>query len=68
MPLYEYQCEKCGQFEEAFQRFSDSPLTTCSRCGGKLHKIISQSTFHLKGKGWYATDYGKMKKDKKEAK
>ena len=57
MPIYEYQCEKCGEIIEAFQTFSEKPLKNCSGCSGKLHKIISQSTFHLKGTGWYVTDY-----------
>ena len=57
MPIYEYECEKCGAIEETFQHFSDKPLTTCKCCEGKLHKLISQSTFHLKGSGWYVTDY-----------
>jgi putative FmdB family regulatory protein len=57
MPIYEYQCTRCGNVEEAFQRFSDKPLTRCRQCSGKLHKLISNSTFHLKGSGWYVTDY-----------
>ena len=57
MPIYEYECEKCGAIEEVFQNFSDSPLETCPECSGKLHKLISQSSFHLKGTGWYVTDY-----------
>ncbi len=57
MPIYEYQCSKCGQVEEALQKFSDKPLTKCRHCRGKLHKLISQSSFHLKGTGWYVTDY-----------
>ena len=61
MPVYEYQCTKCGQIEEAFQKISDSPLKTCSHCKGHLKKLISQSTFHLKGSGWYVTDYGGAK-------
>ena len=65
MPIYEYQCEQCGQLEEALQKFSDKPLNKCKHCSGKLHKLISQSAFHLKGNGWYVTDYaGKSKKDK----
>jgi putative FmdB family regulatory protein len=59
MPLYEYQCTECGEIEEAIQKFSDAPLTTCKHCSGKLHKLISQSSFHLKGTGWYVTDYSK---------
>jgi putative FmdB family regulatory protein len=61
MPLYEYECEKCGNIEEAFQKFSDKPLKTCGHCSGKLHKLISQSSFHLKGTGWYVTDYAGKK-------
>ncbi len=57
MPIYEYECTKCGKMTEAIQRFSDPPLTSCSRCNGELHKLISMSTFHLKGSGWYVTDY-----------
>jgi putative FmdB family regulatory protein len=57
MPIYEYECTKCGKMTEAIQRFSDPPLTECSQCHGGLHKLISMSTFHLKGSGWYVTDY-----------
>ena len=57
MPIYEYECTKCGNIEEIIQKFSDKPLTKCPRCAGKLHKLVSQSTFHLKGTGWYVTDY-----------
>ena len=66
MPVYEYECTKCGQMKEAFQKISDSPLTTCSNCEGSLKKLISQSTFHLKGSGWYVTDYGGKKNQKSE--
>jgi putative FmdB family regulatory protein len=59
MPLYEYQCAECGEIEEAIQKFSDAPLTRCRHCSGKLNKLISQSSFHLKGTGWYVTDYSK---------
>ena len=52
MPVYEYQCTECGEIKEAFQKISDPPLTTCSHCNGGLKKLISQSTFHLKGSGW----------------
>jgi putative FmdB family regulatory protein len=57
MPVYEYQCSRCGHLKEVFQKISESPLEVCPRCNGKLKKIISQSTFHLKGSGWYVTDY-----------
>jgi len=57
MPIYEYECTTCGKIEEAFQKFSDKPLTKCRHCAGKMHKLVSQSSFHLKGTGWYVTDY-----------
>jgi putative FmdB family regulatory protein len=57
MPIYEYECTQCGKVEEVMQNFSDPPLTTCKHCSGNLHKLISQSAFHLKGTGWYVTDY-----------
>jgi len=71
MPIYEYYCEKCDETFEIFQRISDDPKSDCDVCGGHLKKQISLSTFHLKGSGWYATDYAKGKKngngtDKKE--
>ena len=58
MPIYEYECESCGNVEEVVQKLSDKPLKNCSSCSGKVHKLISQSTFHLKGGGWYADSYG----------
>jgi len=57
MPIYEYECVKCGKVDEVIQKFSDKPFSKCKRCSGKLHKLISHSSFHLKGTGWYATDY-----------
>lgn len=57
MPIYEYECTRCGTVEEVFQKISDKPLQKCKQCKGKLHRLISQSTFHLKGTGWYVTDY-----------
>lgn len=71
MPVYEYQCTECGQIQEAFQKISDLPLKNCSQCNGNLKKLISQCTFHLKGSGWYVTDYGGSKagaEDNKETK
>lgn len=58
MPVYEYECTECGEVEEALQKISEPPLKECPRCKGQLKKLISQSTFHLKGSGWYVTDYG----------
>ncbi|MFO7910645.1 MAG: zinc ribbon domain-containing protein [Desulfotignum sp.] len=61
MPVYEYQCSACKRIEEAFQKISDPPLAVCPKCKGHLEKIISHSSFHLKGSGWYVTDYGGAK-------
>jgi len=62
MPIYEYECLDCGKKLEVMQKFNDSPLKTCSQCGGRLHKLISQSSFILKGNGWYVTDYARAAK------
>lgn len=59
MPIYEYECEKCGNHVEVLQKMGDKPLTRCSACKGKLHKAVSRSSFQLKGGGWYVTDYAK---------
>ena len=59
MPVYEYECMECRRVEEALQKISDPPLQECPNCKGKLKKLISQSSFHLKGSGWYVTDYGR---------
>ena len=70
MPIYEYECGKCGTFE-ATQRITDKPLTRCPTCKGKVKKLISNTSFQLKGTGWYVTDYarkGKETADKKAAK
>ena len=72
MPLYEYQCRDCGRRLEIIQKFSDDPLTECSECGGTLEKVLSAPAFHLKGSGWYKTDYaqkdGGKKKDAPDSK
>lgn len=57
MPIYEYQCHACGKVTEAWQKFSDEPLTVCPACGGAMAKLISNCAFHLKGSGWYVSDY-----------
>jgi len=59
MPLYEYECERCGHVFEAIQKFSDPPITVCPKCGGPVHKLQSAPAFHLKGSGWYITDYAR---------
>lgn len=57
MPIYEYQCEKCGTFEVT-QRISESPLRRCPTCKSKVTKLLSAPSFQFKGSGWYVTDYG----------
>ncbi len=59
MPIYEYKCSKCKNEFEAVQKFSDAPILQCPTCGGPVKKLISRSAFHLKGSGWYLTDYAK---------
>lgn len=69
MPTYEYVCESCGYRFEAFQNMSDSPLTTCPQCGGRIKRLISGGTgLIFKGAGFYETDYKhkKAKEAKKE--
>lgn len=56
MPIYEYRRED-GSIIEAIQKFSDPPLTNCPETGQKVERIISESSFQLKGSGWYKTDY-----------
>jgi putative FmdB family regulatory protein len=59
MPIYEYICEKCGSHIEVMQKVSDAPLKRCQKCRGKLEKIVSRTSFQLKGSGWYMTDYSR---------
>jgi putative FmdB family regulatory protein len=59
MPIYEYRCLNCGHQFELMQKFSDPPAETCPSCAGIVQKLISRSAFHLKGSGWYVTDYGR---------
>jgi len=59
MPLYEYECDACGHRFEVIQKFSDAPIDKCPVCGSTVHKLQSAPAFHLKGTGWYATDYAK---------
>ena len=58
MPIYEYRCRKCGEFEVT-QRIKDAPLSRCPTCRGKVTKLMSSTSFQLKGSGWYVTDYGR---------
>jgi putative FmdB family regulatory protein len=59
MPIYEYRCLDCGHQFELMQKFSDPPAEACTSCSGTVQKLISRSAFHLKGSGWYVTDYGR---------
>ena len=71
MPIYEYTCQKCGHHLEVMQKMSDKPLTKCPECKGKLEKLFSQTSFQLKGSGWYVSDYaarGKTEKTEKSEK
>jgi putative FmdB family regulatory protein len=59
MPLYEYACNPCKKVHEVMQKFSDAPLAACPDCGAQVEKLMSLSSFALKGSGWYSTDYKK---------
>jgi len=65
MPIYEYRCVKCGKMFDALQHMSAEPLQKCIFCQGKVEKLISASSFQLKGSGWYKTDYKKKDVEKK---
>ena len=58
MPLYEYQCDRCGRFE-VIQKFSDKPLKVCKKCGGPVQRLLSAPAIQFKGTGWYVTDYAR---------
>lgn len=67
MPIYEYKCEKCGQFEVT-QKITDRPISRCPTCKGKVKKLISHTSFQLKGTGWYITDYARKEQGSKDSK
>jgi len=68
MPTYEYQCQACGEQLDIMQKMSDPVLTDCPKCGkSALQKLISASSFQLKGAGWYVTDYSNKSKQPAEA-
>lgn len=64
MPIYEYKCTKCNEVIEVIQKMNDKPLSKCGECGGKLKKMITNTSFVLKGSGWYVTDYPSEKREK----
>ncbi|MBI4040727.1 MAG: zinc ribbon domain-containing protein [Deltaproteobacteria bacterium] len=67
MPIYEYYCRKCDQKFEVLQKISEEPQKNCKVCEGPWEKLISPTAFHLKGTGWYATDFaGKSKTSQKQ--
>jgi len=70
MPIYEYRCQQCGKEFEVFRGVRDAADPVCRFCSGPVRRLISASSFHLKGSGWYATDYARKKSDtgKKEDK
>ena len=63
MPVYEYLCQACGKQFEELQKISDNPLKECKFCGGPVQKAISQTSFSLKGGGWYKDGYSSPKPD-----
>jgi putative FmdB family regulatory protein len=66
MPIYEYQCEKCGHHLEALQKLSDKPLRECPECGRhRLKRLMSAPLFRLAGSGWYETDFKSDKEQKR---
>ena len=67
MPIYEYQCHKCGTFEVT-QRITEKPLGKCPTCKGRVKKLISNTSFQLKGTGWYITDYARKDNNKEAGK
>ena len=68
MPIYEYRCTSCGHQIEVLQKMSERPLRKCSRCSGRLEKLISRAAFQLRGGGWYSEGYAKDADKKKSSK
>ncbi|MBN4077382.1 zinc ribbon domain-containing protein [Sulfobacillus acidophilus] len=70
VPIYEFYCKSCKNTQEILQKVSDKDPTTCSSCGKKqtLKKLVSQTSFHLKGGGWYKDLYSSVKNDAKSTK
>jgi putative FmdB family regulatory protein len=69
MPLYEYECDACGQRFEKIRKFSDPPLEVCAKCGkGPVHKLLSSPAIQFKGSGWYITDYAKKSSPEQSSK
>lgn len=62
MPIYEYECEQCGERTEVLQRVGAPPIGSCEACGGVMKRLVSAPAFQFKGTGWYVTDYAKKGK------
>ncbi|HUJ14130.1 MAG TPA: FmdB family zinc ribbon protein [Thermoanaerobaculia bacterium] len=65
MPLYEYQCTKCGERTEIIQKMSDPPYEHCPKCGGDMRKLLSSPAIQFKGSGFYKTDYASKPSESK---
>ena len=65
MPIFEYECTKCGKRTEHLQLSPSAPLTACPECDGEVTKLMSAPAFQFKGTGWYVTDYAGKGKDSK---
>ena len=68
MPIYEYQCNWCSKIYEIWQKISDTPPDKCTECGGPLHKLVSLSSFQLKGGGWFLDGYSDSSNNAKNEK
>ena len=69
MPIYEYLCDKCGHEFEREQRITEDPVKTCPKCRSRrVKRLISQTSFVLKGGGWYADGYGNQSDSKNDSK
>ena len=64
LPIYEYKCKNCEQTFDVLQKINSDPVQKCVHCDGDVEKLISASSFQLKGSGWYVTDYKKSAQDK----
>lgn len=68
MPLYEYECAKCGKRFEKIEKVSAPHKQKCPKCGGKAERVLAAPAFQFKGSGWYVTDYGGKGAPKSEGK
>lgn len=68
MPIYELQCQKCGKIIDVFQKITDPPVRVCPGCLGQMKRIMSKTTFHLKGGGWFSDPPKEPEKEGSDAK